>query len=103
METIENVHDTFARLMGELQGYVPSRAAGVAEHQAQAVGYVWGWQDAGGSPKDTQVSTDFGYAYGIHCALYALERQGYRQNIAKAFEQWCATGSVDYVEERRDN
>lgn len=57
---------------------------------AQATGYVWGRQDAGESARDTGYSADFGYAYGIHAAEYALGLSSSRRNIQDAFNRFKA-------------
>jgi hypothetical protein len=69
-------------------------AAVVRELHAQAVGYVWGWQDAGGGPSNHDQAWLFGNAYMLHAALYATEARGTRTCIHDAFTQWRETGVI---------
>lgn len=62
--------------------------------RGQATAYVWGRQDAGEDARDTGYSIDFGYAYGIHAARYALGEIGCRTNFERAFREFKSTGEV---------
>jgi hypothetical protein len=55
---------------------------------AQPVGYVWGWQDARGEPKDTHESWQFSRAYGLHVARYQYGTLGHRHTVADCFRAW---------------
>lgn len=63
---------------------------------SQAVSYVWGFQDAGGEVKDTERSTEFGYAYGIVAAKYEWMRNGLgsRPPIQDAWRSWQQFGEI---------
>lgn len=72
---------------------------------SQAVSYVWGFQDAGGEVKDTERSTEFGYAYGVAAARYATPGTGVgmRPPIQDAWASWQAHGEIrDYRGHRLD-
>lgn len=51
----------------------------------QAMGYVWGWQDAGGDPKDTQHAWDFGYWHGVKVCEYRAE---VRHSLGPVQDEW---------------
>jgi hypothetical protein len=61
---------------------------------AQAMGYVWGWQDGGASPKDSDVAWNFAYAYGVHEAEFQAEKRSSRYPIRDAFTSWLAHGEI---------
>lgn len=82
-------NDAFAR--------VPERERGTVDRLcSQAVAYVWGFQDAGGEVKDTNRSTEFGYAYGIVAAKFAWMRNGLgsRPPIQDAWKSWQNYGEI---------
>lgn len=62
--------------------------------QAQAISYVWGWQDARGDEKDSEKAWEFGQAYRLHALLFAEEKQGYRNNIPDAWKKWSESGAI---------
>lgn len=66
----------------------------VAELKATAAGYVWGWQDGGAAPRDTEVSWHFGFAYGVYAAEFALELRSTRMPIQDAFRSWLKHGKI---------
>lgn len=69
----------------------------------QAIGYVWGFQDAGGEVKDTQRSTEFGRRYGIVAARFELAQIGSRPPIQDAWRSWQEHGEIrDYSGRRLD-
>jgi hypothetical protein len=79
-------------------------ARNVAIAQAQAIGYVWGVQDATkGAERDTQDSLRFGEAYGALKRAYLTEQTFMLPNIADAYALWAATGQlpIDYDERER--
>lgn len=81
--------DTLADvLMGLRARMTEAQQTEVLRMQYQAIGYVWGWQDAGRDDKDTSASWQFGIAFAIHCAEYALELSAYRTNIADAYRKY---------------
>lgn len=94
METITQ-NETFRELTERLDNLRPLTRENVKSLWGQAIGYVWGWQDAGGAPVDSDVSWRFGLAYGWHAYRYATEMQGYRRNIRDAFQRWTSTGTID--------
>lgn len=57
---------------------------------SQAIGYVWGWQDAGGrrSRSNDNDPWDFGYAFGVAKAEYLSGARGSLPAIARAFTNW---------------
>jgi hypothetical protein len=73
-----------------LAGMTETERTNVECLRAQSIGYVWGRQDAGESPKDTGASTDFGYVYGLHCARYSRGVSGFRKTVRDVFEAWVA-------------
>lgn len=84
---MDTSYATFLRLVQRMN---PTERASVEELQAQAVSYVWGWQDAGGDTRDTGVSTEFGNYYGIIAAQYALEIIYSRPPIQDAWQTYRA-------------
>lgn len=83
----------FAVLHAMVAKMGPLKAREVNELTAQAIAYVWGYQDASGG-RDTDESWQFGNAYGIHAARFALELSSSRRSIQDAFRNWRATGTV---------
>jgi hypothetical protein len=81
----------YRRLLDEMTDVQKARVK-VLRHEA--IGYVWGWQDARGE-KDTGVSLDFGYAYGAHAAEYALELFGWRMSPSAAWKCWQKVGRIE--------
>jgi hypothetical protein len=78
---------------------VPERSrATVRELRAQAVSYVWGWQDASTDAEhETDVSIAFGYAYGIVAARFAAGAHWSRPPIHDAWASWRKFGDIrDY-------
>jgi hypothetical protein len=76
---------------------VPEREVATVERLcSQAVSYVWGFQDAGGEVKDTERSTEFGYAYGVVAAKCAWMRDGLgsRPPIQDAWKSWQQYGEI---------
>jgi hypothetical protein len=61
-----------------------------------AAGYVWGRQDAGDLPKDTQQATDFADAYAARQQAYNDGNSGVGSmpNVKDAFDTWRRTGKV---------
>ncbi len=55
---------------------------------AQAVAYVWGFQDAGGEDHDTARSSLFGNAYGLVAARFEAEEIHFRPPITDAWRSW---------------
>lgn len=64
---------------------------GVIVLQSQATAYAWGREDGGNGRND---SYDFGMAYGILSAEYAMERRTFRPNIRDAYKRWCDNQSM---------
>lgn len=56
----------------------------------QAMGYVWGWQDAGGDPKDSQHAWDFAYWYGVKVVEYMAEQRHSRGPVQDEWQRWRA-------------
>jgi hypothetical protein len=104
---------SFALVGAELSAYgrfrealarVPEASVKVVERlQGQATAYVWGFQDAGGD-KDTGVSIEFGYAFGVVAAKYEWPSGGIgsRPNIQDAWQSWREHGEIrDWFTGRR--
>jgi hypothetical protein len=71
----------------------------------QAIAYVWGFQDAGGEVRDTQRSTEFGWAYGTVAAKFEWQSggMGSRPPIQDAWRSWQEHGEIrDYRGRRID-
>lgn len=95
-----DVYTTFHSLADELTGF---KAAEVNRLMDQAISYVWGFQDAGGEVKDTQRSTEFGWAYGVVAARFVREESGSRPPIQDAWRSWQEHGEIrDYNGKRID-
>lgn len=76
---------------------MPSKLETIHTLQAQAIAYVWGWQDAGGDVKDTERSSAFGWAYGTVAALYESGSIGSRPPIQDAWQSFRQHGEIrDY-------
>lgn len=85
---------SYARYHEAFKG-VPERLKATVDRLcSQAVSYVWGFQDAGGEVKDTERSTEFGYAYGVVCARYELGGHGMRPPIQDAWKSWQQYGEI---------
>lgn len=86
----------FTRYRNALADVPEGSRATVDRLRSQAVSYVWGFQDAGGAVKDTDISTEFGYAYGIVAAKYEWMRDGLgsRPPIKDAWRSWQAYGEI---------
>lgn len=85
VDLVKSDYVVFTRLVGSFRSqHVRSE---VEQLLSQAMGYVWGWQDARGE-RDTSVSWDFGYFYGRLAAEYAKEWRCSRPAIYRAFEEW---------------
>jgi hypothetical protein len=92
VDLTKSPYRVLAGLVARLPAY---QRRDVDQLHGQAIAYVWGWQDAGGAPKDTQVSTEFGYAYGIHAARFAVGVVSFRPSIQDAYQRWIQTGNVE--------
>lgn len=88
-----NVPSLFTQFHEALMATPEDLRRGVDRLQAQAVAYVWGWQDAGGARKETDVSIDFGYAYGIVAAMHAQDKAN-RPDIASAWVSYQECGEI---------
>lgn len=88
----DSVYDTYYQLHERL-GAGTARDRAVELH-AQAISYVWGYQDAGGEVKDTQRSTEFGWAYGVVALRYELSQLGMRPPIQDAWRSWQEHGEI---------
>lgn len=83
-------------ILENMLGSLPTfEAAQVRTLKAQAVSYVWGWQDAGGSERDSGVAWEFGMAYGIHAAEFAAQQRCYRLPIQVAFKAFRDGKAID--------
>lgn len=63
----------------------------------QAIGYVWGRQDAGDAAAgngSTTYAVKFGEAYGRAKREYLTELRTSFPNVRDAFAQWQATGRI---------
>lgn len=77
----------------------PSAVQRVDTATAQAIAYVWGWQDAGGKLPDLRdgnksASWEFGYFYGRKVAemeAYLITSHG---SIQSEWEGWCEQWEV---------
>jgi len=61
--------------------------------QYQAIGYVWGRQDAG-EPGDTILALDFGLAYAARKRAFLTEETFFMPNVRDAYEEWSRTGAI---------
>lgn len=84
--------DTYYQLRSELVG--DAARENVHSKVQMAMAYVWGWQDRRGEV-DSDAALAFGYAYGAHCARFALERCSMRRNVGDAFKRWRAGESIE--------
>ena len=75
-----------------------NRIEEVKNLQAQAMGYVWGWQDAN-KERDSQVSWNFSYAYGVYAAEFAFGITYKKMPIQDAFQSWLKTGEIRWYGE----
>ncbi len=91
--TVSLVKNQFSVMISLLARVPKFKQGEVKELHAQAIGYVWGWQDARGE-HDTSVSWDFGIAYCIHAAYFALEVNSFRRPIHEAFKSWQEFGEI---------
>lgn len=71
-----------------------SRMRTVIVLEAQALAYVWGFQDAGGEVRDTARSTEFAWAYGTIAARYESGKDGMRPPIQDAWKSWNEFGEI---------
>jgi hypothetical protein len=79
-----------------LSEWHPSKSERAQELRAQAVSYVWGWQDAGGELKDSERASNFSWAYGTVAALFEIHG-GARPPIQDAWKSWMQYGEIrDY-------
>lgn len=65
----------------------------VEQSEYQAIGYVWGRQDAG-EDGDTIRSMEFGRAYAERKRAFLTEQTYFMPNIKDAYEEWSETGSI---------
>jgi hypothetical protein len=90
---IDSISSAYVRYHDAID-LVPARErASVDRLCSQAVSYVWGFQDAGGEVKDTERSTEFGYAYGLVAAKFASGMCA-RPPIQDAWHSWQAHGEI---------
>lgn len=69
--------------------------------KAQAIGYVWGLQDAGAdSAGDTLRSLAFGEAYAERKRAYLGEGSYWMPNIRDAFDWWSRLGEIPLNHDR---
>lgn len=87
----ESAYTRFNALLDKLSGHARDEADRLC---SQAVSYVWGFQDAGGEVKDTNRSTEFGYAYGIVRAKCALSMISSAPPIQDAWKSWQEFGEI---------
>lgn len=92
--TIVRTVPDFTELTARHRALPPATQTEVMMLRYQAIGYVWGWQDAGESIKDTGSSIDFGDAYWGHALDYAEEKSCFRINVPDAFKLWRETGAI---------
>lgn len=71
-----------------------SRMRTVTVLEAQALAYVWGFQDAGGEVKDSSRATEFAWAYGIIAAHYESGKASSRPPIQDAWRSWNEFGEI---------
>ena len=90
---IDSVSSAYVRYNDAID-LVPARERATVDRLcSQAVAYVWGFQDAGGAIRDTERSTEFGYAYGVVAARFALGTGG-RPPIQDAWSSWQEHGEI---------
>lgn len=66
----------------------------VEQLKAQALAYVWGFQDAG-EVCDTDESMRFADAYGLHALDYAEGKRSCRHNLRDSYESWRKSGIIE--------
>lgn len=71
------------------------RRKDVENLHAKAMGYVWGWQDAGGADRDSIDASDFAYVYGIHVAEFESDKTHSMMPIQDAFSSWRKLRRID--------
>lgn len=93
---MSDIESAFTRYNNALADVPPHVLPTVERLCSQAVSYVWGFQDAGGDVKDTERSTEFGYAYGVVAAKYEryVAGIGSRPPIQDAWRSWQAYGEI---------
>jgi len=74
----------------------------VDRQASQATAYVWGFQDAGGEPRDTGRASEFGWAYGTIVARHVTDRLGALPSIPEAWQSWRVHGEIRDRETGRD-
>lgn len=89
-------NSAFTRYRDALADVPETARATVDRLCSQAVAYVWGFQDAGGTVRDPERSAEFGYAYGIVAAKYEWQRDGLgsRPAIQDAWRSWQEYGEI---------
>lgn len=94
----DRVSSAFDRYRDALEN-VPAHARPTVDMLcSQAVAYVWGWQDAGGEVRNTERSTEFGYAYGTVVARYEARWISSYPPIQDAWRSWQEHGEIrDYT------
>lgn len=64
--------------------------------RAQALTYVWGWEDGSGQRLyDGHVAYAFALAYAYHAARYASGKASSRYAIPRAWELWSTGRDMD--------
>ncbi len=85
--TVSLVKDGFTVLASLMERLPEYKRVEVRDLHSKAIGYVWGFQDAR-NERSTDLSWDFGHAYAIHAAYFALGEKGSRMPIQEAFRSW---------------
>lgn len=95
MEQIITKSDSlFTQYHGVLEGVPESARPNVEQLTAKAMGYVWGWQDAGGADRNSVDAMDFAYAFGIHAARFESAKAFTMMPIQDAFSSWRKHGDI---------
>jgi hypothetical protein len=68
--------------------------------EAQAIGYVWGRQDAGDGAYDSNAAWYFGQAYRERKRAYLAEESSWMPNIRDAFDYWSRLGEIPLDHDR---
>jgi hypothetical protein len=93
----------YARYQDAIGRILPGARPEIESLTDKAIAYVWGYQDAGGEVRDTQRSTEFGWAYGTVAAKaeWLTGGLGMRPPIQDAWKSWQEHGEIRDWQGRR--
>lgn len=94
---------TAARFVTEQQRLLLPDMRNVEAFVNKAIGYVWGFIDAGGKVGDREAAHDFAWTYGIVAIRYEAGETNMMPDIAFAWRTWQEHGEIrDYSGNRLD-